>query len=406
MEYNTMIKAKWEMHTRRYYERLGYTFTNYGDLFEVTVNDFSKSSKMKIFVQCECCRNYFEIEFRNYHNRILNHLNMFCSQCITKNKLDNLYQKVIDICEKMNYQIITQRDEIVNADSEIFYICPKHGKTHTKICSLIKNKGCYWCGRDCAIYKKNRTTLESRQAKLYINALSAAEENGYVLLSNKEDIINNKTYILYICQRHGIHSMRIANFINKKGCPECAKDNNRSLFQLSQDEVDRRIRNLGGVLLNKQDYKNQTEKNLLIECFECGKPFITSLRNFEQHGGQVCSECSNKESLGEKRIRLYLESNNIPFRQYEWFADCRDINPLPFDFYLFNHNILIEFDGRQHFSETNYFSYSFEKTRQHDEIKNNYCHAKGIHLIRIPYWDIDKIEAILDRELILHEDIV
>ena len=64
MEDNTMIKAKWEVHTMRYYERLGYTFTNYGDLFEVKVNDFSKSSKMKIFVQCECCRNYFEIEFR------------------------------------------------------------------------------------------------------------------------------------------------------------------------------------------------------------------------------------------------------------------------------------------------------------------------------------------------------
>ena len=29
-----------------------------------------------------------------------------------------------------------------------------------------------------------------------------------------------------------------------------------------------------------------------------------------------------------------------------------------------------------------------------------------IYLIRIPFWKIDKIEQILDKELILHEDIV
>ena len=55
---------------------------------------------------------------------------------------------------------------------------------------------------------------------------------------------------------------------------------------------------------------------------------------------------------------------------------------------------------------TNYFTYSFEDTKRHDEIKNNYCKANGIRLIRIPYWNIDKIEQILDKELILHEDIV
>ena len=111
-------------------------------------------------------------------------------------------------------------------------------------------------------------------------------------------------------------------------------------------------------------------------------------------------------SVGEKRIRRYLEDNNIYFVSQKWFSDCRDINTLPFDFYLPDENTIIEFDGRQHFGETNYFTYSFEATKKHDEIKNNYCKVNGIYLIRIPYWNIDKIEEILDKELILHEDIV
>ena len=112
------------------------------------------------------------------------------------------------------------------------------------------------------------------------------------------------------------------------------------------------------------------------------------------------------ESLGEKRIRIYLENNSILFEKQKWFPDCRDRNPLPFDFYLQKYNLLIEYDGRQHFEETDYFTYPLEITQHHDQIKNNYCLTNGIHLIRIPYWNYNKIEEILEQELILHKDIV
>lgn len=158
--------------------------------------------------------------------------------------------------------------------------------------------------------------------------------------------------------------------------------------------------------MNKTDYKNRFEKNLQILCPECGKPFFTSLVLFTQHGGQVCDACLGAESVGEQRIRRYLEAHKIKFVPQKWFLDCRDIRPLPFDFYLPDYNTLIEFDGRQHFGETDYFTYSFEETKKHDEIKNTYCKANGIYLMRIPYWNMDKIEAILDNKLILHEEIV
>ena len=163
---------------------------------------------------------------------------------------------------------------------------------------------------------------------------------------------------------------------------------------------------MGGTILNPEDYKNSHEKNLLILCPECGNSFITSFANFTSHGGQVCEKCGKIRSVGELKIRQYLQDKNIVFEEQKYFVDCKDIRPLPFDFYIHICNTIIEFDGRQHFEQTNYFSYSYEKTHAHDEIKNDYCKLKNINLIRIPYWDINNIKRILDKELILHEDIV
>lgn len=40
------------------------------------------------------------------------------------------------------------------------------------------------------------------------------------------------------------------------------------------------------------------------------------------------------ESKGERQIKEFLLNNSINFIQEKRFEDCRDKNPLPFDFYL------------------------------------------------------------------------
>lgn len=63
--------------------------------------------------------------------------------------------------------------------------------------------------------------------------------------------------------------------------------------------------------------------------------------------------------------------------------------PLPFDFYLPELNICIEYDGEQHFKENRHFGGKeyLEKTKYHDQIKNEYCKNNNIKLIRIKYCD-------------------
>lgn len=314
-------------------------------------------------------------------------------------KQEQYYQKALETCQRFNYTLLTSKEEIVGQHTKIKYICPKHGERTVQLLGLLKGRECYECSRITSTEKKYSTSLKERQNSLYCRAKEVCDEKGYTLVSKLEEIKNNTTYMKYLCPVHGEQSMRISNLINGRNCPKCAEDIKRKKFNLPLEEVERRIKNGGGILLNKEDYINNDKKNLKILCPECKTPFITSLQKFTQHGSQVCSKCSGSESIGEKKIRHYLEDHKINFIAQKWFKDCRDVNPLPFDFYLPDKNTIIEFDGRQHFGETKYFSYSYEKTKDHDEIKNEYCNKNNIKLIRIPFWDYNKIESILQQKI-------
>lgn len=114
--------------------------------------------------------------------------------------------------------------------------------------------------------------------------------------------------------------------------------------------------------------------------------------------GISCPVCN--ESKGEKTIREYLEERDIKFKQEYVFADCRHKRKLPFDFYIPNYNLCIEFDGIQHFEVRNHFggNKEFKNTQIRDEIKNKYCKENGIKLLRIPYYELDNVEDILNEE--------
>ena len=87
-----------------------------------------------------------------------------------------------------------------------------------------------------------------------------------------------------------------------------------------------------------------------------------------------------------------MESQNIEYIFQYSLNQCRDILPLPFDFYLPKYNCLIEIDGEGHYHPCNFNQISCEKslksfliTKKHDEIKNVFCKENNIPLLRISY---------------------
>ena len=73
-------------------------------------------------------------------------------------------------------------------------------------------------------------------------------------------------------------------------------------------------------------------------------------------------------------------------KQYK-FNDCKNKQPLPFDFYIKSKNICIEYDGEQHFIVKKHWGgiNSLEYIKQNDNIKTKYCEDNNIKLIRIKY---------------------
>lgn len=96
----------------------------------------------------------------------------------------------------------------------------------------------------------------------------------------------------------------------------------------------------------------------------------------------------------KKKISQILEQIDFSFEREYKFNDC--INPLTgamlrFDFYLFDYNLCIEYDGIQHFEETSWRHERLQDVQYRDFVKNDYCKKHNIKLIRIPYWDFDKL---------------
>ena len=122
---------------------------------------------------------------------------------------------------------------------------------------------------------------------------------------------------------------------------------------------------------------------------DCGQVVSIAAHNLKQ--GTISCGCI-KSSIGEENIRKILDEEKIKYQtEYKFF----ELGQLRYDFYLPEHNRLIEFDGIQHFIKKNNSAWDrenkFENRQARDKIKNEYAISHNIPLVRIPYWERDNI---------------
>jgi len=215
------------------------------------------------------------------------------------------------------------------------------------------------------------------------NFISKAKEKhnnlyDYSLVQNYKNV---HMKVPIICKVHGIFIQRINSHLSGNGCPICKFDEKR----LSKKEFIKKSKEIHG---DKYDYslvkyENMTTKVKII-CSKHGMFEQSPDNHINRSSG--CPIC--KESHGEKIIRIYLQKNDIFYISQKRFSDCKDKRELPFDFYLPDFNMCIEYDGKQHFDfkcNFNKNNNNYDKMKKHDKIKNNYCNENNINLLRIKY---------------------
>jgi len=272
-----------------------------------------------------------------------------CKSCTTRKRYKNdnfkekYYNRFLDFCKRNNYKPISTIDDYKNAKSKLYYICPKHGEKYITCDSITDtNVGC----RECSY-----SVIREKQILPISKVKQIIEEKGNILL-NPEDYKNSKDNNLLIkCGSCGKpFTTSLSSQQNSGGaCINCGAIKNSKLLTLTPEYLDN-LYNSGDekVLLNPDDYIRNNVVNLKFVCRECGDVFIASKANFDC-GQTRCNKCARSKSDGEEIIESFLNDHQINNVFQFRFDDCKDIKPLPFDFYLPDLNICIEFDGPHHF---------------------------------------------------------
>ena len=271
--------------------------------------------------------------------------------------------------------------ELVNDEYEFI---DSYVSATTKIRCRHKKCGHVWLIRPSDFLNNNRrctntNCMPRKNRKTQVQIMKEIRQftNGNLSLIGKYFGANFKSK--FRCNQCGYEWEKVPNDVLRgSGCPQCAHR-----IPWNTEKFKRLVYKATGL-----EYKVLTEYKTMLDPItlkhmKCGHEFKTTPNTFKK--GHRCPRCWS--SNGEKIIKEWLVDCKITHISQKRFADCKDKRSLPFDFYLPAYNLLIEYDGEQHYRSVNRFGgeEKFNLQHRHDLIKNKYCEDNNINLLRIPY---------------------
>lgn len=284
----------------------------------------------------------------------------------------------------------------------IYHVCPicnsdKWKPTPANILSKKSTK-CLECSMNNKVSynKKNDDEYQEDKKSRGIDVVNIEPYKGYSIK------------IKHICPKcGGDWLVSPAGVLNSKTlrCESCSYSYRGKLSKLSNKEVNERIEERGcewveGVYSGK-------DSKLTYKC-SCGNLFTRIFNDF-QNNMHRCEKCAKSISVGELKIKEWLESKGVRYTHQRKFDDLRGLRNMPYfyDFSIDDNNgepiALIEYDGAFHFKPMYEFYKTkkeaedeFKKTKARDKKKNEYAKTRNIPLIRLNGKDYLNLEEHLN----------
>lgn len=271
--------------------------------------------------------------------------------------------------------------ETKNNKEKIPIICPKHGVFYQVLCMHAIGQRCPGC------FKTEKRTTEQ-----FIK--EAKQVHGDKYDYSKTKYINLKTKLEIICPKHGSFWQRPDAHLRGQNCPKCRDEKSQKEQALTIEEFIKRARSIHG---NKYDYSLVNYVNIFTKIkIICSEHGIFEQAPYAHLRTEGCPRC--KKSKGEETIANYLSSNNILFEREKTFDNLKFEKSLRYDFYLPKYNLLIEYNGEQHYVVSEYFGgyHAFILQKHRDWLKRKYARDNKINLLTISYKD-DIIKIIEEK---------
>ena len=254
---------------------------------------------------------------------------------------------------------------------------------------LFSNHRCPAC------YGSGVGTTDAFKERVYALVGDEYEVVGeYVNSSTKIDLLHHACGNIYdVSPSHFIHSGRRCRHCN--GGVKYSKEEFLAMLKEKMGDDYTLVGSYNG-MLNQTTFKH----------LSCGHVWESSPCN-HIHADSGCPECRSPQSHGEEVVQETLKSYEDLIITRQFVADdCRNIRVLPFDFSVSKKestqpDLLIEYDGEQHFEPIEWFggAETFRRQQENDRIKNRYCEEKHIPLLRIPYWEKQNVADIVVKTL-------
>lgn len=284
--------------------------------------------------------------------------------------------KLIDITgQKFNYLTVLERDGTIN--KKVTWKCQCDcgkiiiAKGDSLKRGVIKSCGC-----------KNKIDITN-------------EKFGKLTAITPTEKRDSSRSVIWKCKCDCGNTVEVSIRLLKSGnTKSCGCLNNEQRIKTGQNNKINLEGKRFGKLLVIKDSQERKDNNVLWEC-KCDCGTIVKIKGTSLlHGVQSCGCLKSK---GEQKISNILSQNNIKYEVQKTFSTCRFQNGKLafFDFYLPDYNILIEYDGEQHYFYRNEgwnTKENFKKTKERDIYKNNWCIQNNIKLIRIPYTKLNNLQ--------------
>lgn len=292
-----------------------------------------------------------------------------CPKCSYENRFTSKEEWLRKFKEAHNDKYDYSKSDIVDNKTPIIIICPEHGEFKQAPMVHSLGKGCLECYNKYGRGKGRKISKEE-----FIQR--ARKVHGY-----KYDYTNTIVGIQLVdkgwikCPEHGLFEQSLSCHLSGDGCAKCS-----GKYNLSNEEYLEECERIYGTKydLSKVKFVNNNS-NVIIGCKEHG--FIeVNARSFKR--GYGCIKCSS--SIGENVIMGALDKLGIP---YIYQYSIPGYSKFKYDFKLQNNNILIEYDGIQHFKPVDAWGgiKHLEDTIRRDETKNVLAETHKYLLLRIPY---------------------